>query len=140
MNMMGNYVIRFSDGTYYKWADPYGDDNSTDDLKLTARFDLKRAQGFADTFYGASNEGEYKIVKIRKVKTKQITFQAYYPTGKYGVWCESRRKCHQNENSWLLLSDTSFSGTYDEAVKRADEMCRSNKFFHYYAKPLESFL
>ena len=53
------------------------------------------------------------------------------PAGKYGVFCEPVDGQMKNP-CWL----DSGVMTYEDAVKKADEMCRANHQWHYYAKPI----
>ena len=56
------------------------------------------------------------------------------PPEEYGVWAEAPH--HQHNPQWIAKEGSFFKGTYDEAIKLADEMCRANKWWHYYAKPV----
>lgn len=59
------------------------------------------------------------------------------PLGNYGVYCEPRDyegnvKKDPRNSTWLAWKPSS----YEEACKKADEMCRANHMWHYYAKPI----
>lgn len=56
------------------------------------------------------------------------------PDGSYGVWCEP--KGHLHNPQWITKSPIS----YEEAVALADLMNRANKAWHYYAKPIGTFI
>lgn len=62
---------------------------------------------------------------------EDIMEQRKAPDGLYGIFCEP--KGNKNRNStWLNINPTS----YDVAIAQADFMNRSNKEWHYYAKPI----
>lgn len=63
-----------------------------------------------------------------------LRYETSPPEGVYGVWAEARH--HQNNPQWISKEGQFFKGTYDEAIILADEMCRCNRAWHYYAKPL----
>lgn len=52
------------------------------------------------------------------------------PEGEYGIFCEPLG--HFGNPGWMSERPMN----YEEAVKEADFMCRANKFWHYYAKPI----
>lgn len=54
------------------------------------------------------------------------------PPGEYGVFCEGIGGGLQSPQ-WLSSVKPT---TYEEAIKIADEMCRANNQWHYYAKPI----
>lgn len=59
--------------------------------------------------------------------------------GLYGIFCEPKGSAYNEVCSsmrnpqWISTSKLS----YEEAIKKADEMNRANKEWHYYAKPLD---
>ena len=52
------------------------------------------------------------------------------PIGSYGVFCEPIG--HMGNPQWIYIKETS----YEEAIKKADYMNRSNYAWFYYAKPI----
>jgi hypothetical protein len=56
------------------------------------------------------------------------------PPGEYGVYCEAFG--HPGNPCWIDKGPL----TYDAAVEKADEMCRANHQWHYYAKPIGYYL